>query len=91
MFDINDMVGRPGWEVKIESVKIEHPKDACVRRFREMTLFVISMLFILLVFIFCGYVLFSPKFSHDFQKWAMTIDGSIVAAFLAFLTGKNIK
>lgn len=40
MFDINDIVGKPGWEVKIKSVKVEHPQDACARRFKDITLFI---------------------------------------------------
>ena len=66
-------------------------KNVCARRFKDITLFIISMILILVVFVFCGYALLSGKFSADFEKWAMTIDGSIIVGFLGFLTGRNIK
>jgi hypothetical protein len=89
--DINDLIKNGELDVSIKSIKAEHPKDACARRFKDITLFIIAIIMILLVFIFCGYALVSGKFSPDFQKWAMTIAGSIIVGFLGFLTGKHIR
>jgi hypothetical protein len=89
--NIDDLIMNGTVDVSIKSVKLEHPKDACARRFKDITLFIIAMVLILIAFIFCGYAFLSERFSSDFEKWAMTIDGSIIVGFLSFLTGKNIK
>ncbi len=89
--NINDLIKNDNLDVSIKSVRVEHPKDACARRFKDIMLFIIAMILILVAFIFCGYTLLIGKFSADFEKWAMTIDGSIIVGFLGFLTGKNIK
>jgi len=71
--------------------KEEHPKDAFVRRIREMTVFFISIFLIISAFIFCGYILLSHHYSPESERWAMTVGTSILTSFLSYLAGKNIN
>lgn len=88
--DLDDIANNANLNLSITSSAKEDPKDACIRRMKDIMLFSIAIIFVLCVFIFCGYAMLSKNFSYDDKKWATTIAGSIVSAFLGFLTGKNI-
>ena len=68
----------------------EDPKDACIRRTKDIALFSVAIIFVLCAFLFCGYVILSKNFSYDDKKWATTIASSIISAFLGYLTGRSI-
>lgn len=89
MIDINEIANNPKLSLSITSNQDEHPKDACIRRTKEIILFVVIIILIVCAFSFCGYVLLSNHFSSDDKKWAMAIASSIISAFLGYLTGKN--
>ncbi len=89
--NIDDLIMSADVDVSIKSAKLEHPKDACARRFKDITLFTLAIILIFIAFIFCGYTVVSSHFSSDFQKWSLTVDGSIIVGFLSFLTGRNIS
>lgn len=81
---LDDFFNSSDFDLSISRKKTEHPKDASIRRFKEITSYALSVLSVSLIFIFCLYSAYNSKFSSDFQKWSMTIDGSIISAFLAY-------
>ena len=89
--DINEIAENPKISLSIISNKDEHPKDADLRRFKDIALFVIAAVLVLCIFSFCGFILINGQFSSDDKKWAMAIASSIVSAFLGYLTGKHTK
>ncbi len=88
--NLNDIANNQNLSLSITSNAEENPKDACIRRTKDVVLFSIAIVFVLSAFIFCGYVILSKNFSSNDKKWALTIASSIISAFLGFLTGKNI-
>lgn len=87
--EMSQILNNPEVSISINSNKKEHPKDACLRRVQETTLFFITIALLLTAFLFCGYILLNERFGVVNQKWAMTTCGSIITGFLGFLTGKN--
>lgn len=89
--DINEIANNPKLSLSIISYQDEHPKDACMRRFKDILLFSLAAILTLCLFLFCGYIILSNNFSDDNKKWATAIAGSIISALLGYLTGKNTK
>lgn len=69
----------------------EHPKDADIRRIKDMSLFFVTVILVLSAFLFCGYILLNKDFSPDDKKWATAIASSIVSSLLGYRIGKNIS
>jgi hypothetical protein len=89
--DLNEVANNSNLSLSITSAQEENPHDACIRRIKDIVLFVIATLFIVAAFIFCGYMLFSSSSTPDDKKWSMTIASGIISALLGYLTGKNIN
>jgi hypothetical protein len=87
--DINDLISKSKLSLSITSNHDEHPKDASLRRYKDVALFSVTLILILCVFFFCGYVVLSKDCSIDDKKWATAIATSIISAFLGYLTGKG--
>lgn len=90
-FDINEIVNNPRLSLSITSSKDEHPKDACIRRSKDMALFSVVLVLVFLAFLFCGYLLLNHNSSIDDKKWATAVATSIISALLGYMTGKNIN
>lgn len=90
MMEVSQILGNPEVSISINSNKKEHPRDACLRRVQETTLFFITIGLLLSAFLFCGFILLNDRFGMIDQKWAMTTCGSIISGFLGFLTGKKL-
>lgn len=89
--DLNEVANHPKLSLSILSNQDEDPKDACIRRVKEMVLFFVAVILISSAFVFCAYIILGSVFSEDNKKWATVIAGSIISAFLGYLTGKNIR
>ena len=89
--DLNEIANNAHLNLSITSNAEENPIDAYIRRSKDIVLFSIALFFVLCAFLFCGYVILGKNFSYDDKKWALTIAGSIISAFLGFLTGKNVN
>lgn len=89
--DINEIAKNPKLSLRITSISDEHPKDACIRRCKDMVLFSVALFLILCVFFFCLYVLMNSNFSADDKKWSTVVIFSIISSLLGYLTGKNIN
>ena len=88
--DINELANNPKLNLSITSSQDEPAQDAFIRRFKEVTLFSFTIILILFVFLFCGYILLSSHFSADDKKWATAVESSIVSALLGYLCGKKV-
>ena len=88
--DLNEIANNSNLSLTITSSSEENPTDAYIRRSKNIISFVVAMLLILSAFSFCGYIILSKNFSADDKKWATTLAGIIVSAFLGFFFGKNI-
>lgn len=88
--DLNEVANNPKLSLSIISNQDENPQDANIRRVKDIVLFFVAIALILCAFVFCAYILLNNNFSDDNKKWATVIAGSIISAFLGFLTGKNI-
>lgn len=89
--DLNEIANNPKLKLQISSITQEDPKDAGIRRAKDIVLFVVAVLLILSAFVFCGYLLLNPSSTADDKKWATVIAGSIISAFLGYLTGKHFN
>jgi uncharacterized membrane protein HdeD (DUF308 family) len=77
------------YNVKIESVKREHPSDARNRRFKDMALFIVALVMVLAIFVFCMYVICNHGSNDNDKKWATTIVSGIISALLGYMVGKS--
>lgn len=93
MSEINivELASNPKINLSITANQEENPKDASIRRFKDIVLFSVAIILILAAFLFCSCVLVSNNFTSDDKKWAMAIGSSIISAFLGYITGKNIR
>ena len=89
--DINELANNPKLSLSIVSTREEDPKDALIRRYKEIVLFSVALTLILCVFVFCGYILLSKSVSADDKKWATAIASGIISALLGYVTGKSIN
>lgn len=89
--DLNELANNEHLSVTITSNAEENPKDASMRRVKDITLFFLAIFFILAAFAFCVYIILSRSRTPSDKKWAMTVAGGIIAAFLGFLTGRNYQ
>lgn len=87
--DLDEIARNKDIAVSITSNAEENPRDAGLRRAKDITLFVIALIFISATFLFCGYVIIDSNFSADDKKWASVLAGSIVSAMIGYLTGKS--
>ena len=87
--DLNEIANNPKLGLKLSSSQEEHPKDARVRRFKAISLFIAALLMVLSAFAFCGYVLLSSHFDANDKKWAMTVASGMVSALLGYLIGRQ--
>ena len=90
-FDIHELVRNPKLSVSIVSARNEDPKDASIRRFKDLMLFAMSNFLVLCVFTFCSYMLLNSNTRIDDKKWATAIASSIISALLGYLTGKHVE
>ncbi|MBY0544517.1 MAG: hypothetical protein K2Q14_03090 [Gammaproteobacteria bacterium] len=87
--DLNEIANNSNLSVSITSMQEEHPQDACIRRVKDIALFIVALLFVIAAFCFGAYLLLSSTSSSDDKKWGMAISSSILSAFLGFLMGKK--
>lgn len=87
--DLNELAKSHKLELSITASQDENPKDANVRRFKEILLVILCTIMVLCAFTYCGYVLINNHSSSDDKKWAMTIAGIIISGSLGYLTGKK--
>ena len=87
--DLNEIANNSNLSVSITSVQEENAQDACIRRGKDIALFIVALLLVVTVF-FCGvYLLLNTNSSSDEKKWGTTIISIILSGFLGFLTGKR--
>lgn len=89
--DINELASNPKLSLRIISNQDENPKDAYIRRLKDIVLFFVTVIFILCTFIFCGCMLLSDNSNAEDKKWATSIAASIISGLLGYLTGKNTR
>lgn len=89
--DLNKIANSSNLKVSITSIEDEHPKDASIRRIKDVTLFFLIIILTISSFIFCCYVILGNRFNGDEKKWAMTLAGSITTGAIGFVTGKKIS
>lgn len=87
--DLNAFVEKGNYRIKLESIEVEHPQDAKLRRLKELVLFLVALLMILGVFCFCLFVVFSPIYSSEEKKWATTALGIILSALVTYLVSQS--
>ncbi len=87
--DLNELAKSHHLELTLTASQEEDPGDARIRRFKEIALFLLSILLVVCVFLFCVYILFSTQASAVDQKWATTLIGAIISGLLGYLTGKR--
>jgi hypothetical protein len=87
--DLNEFANNARFRVSIVSNAEENMQGAQIRRFKDVVLFVTTILFLVAAFSFCGYLLIGRQFSIDDKKWAMTIATSIITGFVGYITGKK--
>ncbi|KTC78732.1 hypothetical protein [Legionella cincinnatiensis] len=87
--DLGSFADSENYNVKIESVKREHPSDARNRRFKEMSLFIVALLMVSAIFILCMYVICTHSSNDSEKKWATTIVSGIISALLGYMVGKS--
>lgn len=88
---VDALVEKRNYRLKLETIEEEHPKDANIRRIKEVVLFFITLLILLGISAFCVFVIFSHKYSSDEEKWATTFLGVIVSALITHLVDKSRK
>lgn len=89
--DLNKIATISNLKVSISSIEDEHPKDANIRRIKDITLFFLIVFLTSFSFIFCCYVILGNNFNGDEKKWAMTLAASITTGAIGFVTGKKIS
>jgi hypothetical protein len=83
---IEDLV-RSGFKFQLGSEEFEHPEDAKLRRFKDKTIFIMSVLVVSSAFIYCSWRLIkSPE-----QGWPLAINSSIISGLLGYLVGKKVN
>ncbi len=87
--DLGNFADNENYNVKIESIKKEHPSDARNRRFKDMCLFIVALIMVLVIFAFCMYVIFNQLSNENDKKWATTIVSGIISALLGYMVGKS--
>ena len=70
MMNFDEILSNPNWKITIASLNQEHPRDACLRRVKETSLFFMTLFLLILAFLGCGYIIISNNFSTNDQKWA---------------------
>jgi hypothetical protein len=88
--NINDIANNPNLSLQIVSTQDENPKDAFIRRMKDITLFFIAIFAVLSLFAFCLYMLMSKDFSSEDKKWGMAVASGILSAFLGYITGRKM-
>lgn len=87
--DLNELAKSHHLELTITASQEENPNDAQIRRFKEIALFLLSILLVICVFVFCVYILLSTHASAVDQKWATTLIGAVISGLLGYLTGRR--
>lgn len=83
--NISDILRQLEWEGK----KPEKPWDAGIRRVKDVVLFSVTLL-IVLVSLFGLWEIFADQASSaDDKKWAMTLVSGIISGFMGWLVGKK--
>lgn len=72
-------------DARIERERLDHWD----RRVKGRILFGLVILMVLIVVGYCLYTLTNANASLDDRKWAQTIVGSIITAFIGYLIGKG--
>lgn len=89
--DLNEIANNSNLCISITSNLEENPKDACIRRAKDVISFLTAIILLLCMLAFCGYIILSKDSSLDDKKWATALASSIISAFLGYLFGKTIR
>ncbi|MGE3920561.1 MAG: hypothetical protein AB7F64_06420, partial [Gammaproteobacteria bacterium] len=89
--DINEVASHPNIALSIVSTQSEDPKDAQLRRTKDLITFSVAVVFIISAFIYCGIKAFDSQSSPDDKKWCLTIEGIIIGGLLGYITGKKYR
>jgi cytochrome c biogenesis protein CcdA len=77
----------PGHKFNISVERDETEGERKVRLFKDVVLFVVAIIFMLIIFGYCFHTLFSLDTSPDAKRWAQ----SVLSAVIGGLSGYLIK
>src|SRR3990167_8289927 len=83
--DLNAFVEKGNYRIKLETIENEHPKDASIRRTKDLVLFFVALFMVLGIFVFCVFVVFSHEYGNEEKKWATTALGVIISSLVTHL------
>jgi hypothetical protein len=77
----------PGHQFSVSVDRSEAPGERTVRLFKDVSLFVVALGFVMLIAWLCYSTLNSPSATSDEKKWAMSVL-SAAAGFIGYLVRK---
>lgn len=89
--DLSKLAENSNLKVSIQSIQPEDPVEAKIRRIKDIVLFAVGLLFVLLIAAVCVYFIFSSSSTSDDKRWSMGVLSSLVTAFLGFITGRSLS
>lgn len=84
--DFSETPQNHSYTIKLE--KEEDPSDAWVRRFKEVTIFLLAIGSVVLIATLCVNTLSSPSASAEEKKWAMSIITAAAGGIIGYLLKK---
>ncbi len=86
---LEDFAKKGNYRLKLETIEEENPKDANIRRTKDLVLFFVALFMILGIFVFCVLVVFSHEYGADEKKWATTALGVIISSLITHLVDRS--